>query len=247
MRLTGWKKVFPGDHIEEMRGSFAQNDRYCSKQSSLIEFGERPLHNGQRRDLNDLCVIVKQAAEAGQDLSEVVTEEGNAATFVQFNSGVTKLYNMAITAKLRRIDKNFAPDVYYVYGAPGTGKTRWVREQEPEVYDCPSADGYKWKCGYAGHEAVVYDNVTPENLTHPESMLKEIDRYFIQVPIKGGYVGWRPRRIYITSVFKPCQLANLGKFTVEKEFLRRLTHLVNMDEHKGVTIERVQKHTSADP
>jgi hypothetical protein len=33
MKPTGWKKIFPGDHIEQMYGTFEQNDKYCSKQN----------------------------------------------------------------------------------------------------------------------------------------------------------------------------------------------------------------------
>lgn len=42
MRFSQWKKIFPGDHIEPMNGSFAQNDAYCSKEGKLVEFGIRP-------------------------------------------------------------------------------------------------------------------------------------------------------------------------------------------------------------
>lgn len=47
IRLSGWKKVFPGDHIEQMWGTFAQNDAYCSKESQLTTFGEKPMENGK--------------------------------------------------------------------------------------------------------------------------------------------------------------------------------------------------------
>jgi len=47
MKLTGWKKLFPTAHIEHMRGNFSQNEKYCSKEGELSEFGVRP-RQGQR-------------------------------------------------------------------------------------------------------------------------------------------------------------------------------------------------------
>jgi hypothetical protein len=45
MRFGGWKELFPTAHIEKMKGNFAQNEKYCSKEGKLIEFGERPTHS----------------------------------------------------------------------------------------------------------------------------------------------------------------------------------------------------------
>lgn len=228
MRLTGWKKVLPGAHIEEMRGTFAQNDVYCSKSAELIHLGTRPMGNGQRRDLKDLADAVVDAATTGKRLSEVVTEEENRATFVQYHNGITALYRHAVTEKLRRVDKDFAPEVHYIYGAPGSGKTRYVYDQEPGLFRVPDHDGYKWKDGYAGEDAVLYDNMSIKNCTRPEALLQEIDRYFIQVPVKGGYIGWRPKRIYITSVYPMDIFSIEAGFSHPAEFTRRVTHQMSL-------------------
>ena len=35
--LTGWKKLFIGEHIETMRGDFKSNEKHCSKEGQLID------------------------------------------------------------------------------------------------------------------------------------------------------------------------------------------------------------------
>jgi hypothetical protein len=40
IHLSGWKKMFPVAHIEAMRGTFAENDKYCSKEGTLTHLGE---------------------------------------------------------------------------------------------------------------------------------------------------------------------------------------------------------------
>lgn len=228
-RLTAWKKLFPTAHIEQMRGTFAQNDQYCSKQNALTCFGEKPMENGKKRCLETLVNEVISGAEAGKPLHEIVCDTDQQATFVQYHNGISKLHAMKVTNKLARVDKNFAPEVFYVHGEPGSGKTRWVREQDPDVYDVPQDDSYKWKDGYCGQDAVLYDNVSVSNIKSPERLLKEIDRYFIQVQIKGGFTGWRPKRIYITSVYQLEHFAEQVGFSKPSEFIRRITQVKCMD------------------
>jgi hypothetical protein len=55
MKITGWKKNFPGAHIEQMRSDFEHNEKYCSKEGQLIEHGQRP-RQGECTDLQELKV-----------------------------------------------------------------------------------------------------------------------------------------------------------------------------------------------
>lgn len=228
MRLTGWKKVFPGDHIEQMYGTFADSDRYCSKESELITFGEKPMGNGKKRTLVELCSEVTEAAQSGVPISEVVAREHNQATYVQYNNGIEKLYKHVVTEKLRKVDKDFAPEVIYIHGPPGSGKSRYVRENDPDVFMILMDDQYKWKDGYCGQDAVLYENVSLKNIS-PDRFLTEIDRYYCQVSVKGGVIGWRPKRVYITSVYPLELFAQEAGFSAAREFTRRVTRVVRRE------------------
>lgn len=57
--FAGWKAAFPGDHIEEMRGTFAENESYCSKAGALIKLGERPMENGKRRSSEKILALLE--------------------------------------------------------------------------------------------------------------------------------------------------------------------------------------------
>lgn len=224
MRMTGWKKIFPGAHIEVMRGTFAQNDTYCTKADTLKEYGVRPLHNGQRRDLMDVLAMI--AAKPQDPFELALDTPETAATVVQFHSGLTKFASAAYWRSVK--NDTSAPEVIYIHGAPGVGKDRYVRSVESDVWPCPTKDRYKWKDSYFGQEAVLYSNVSLQNFD-PVALLTEIDRYPIRVPVHGGVTPWKPRRIYITSVFGPHVMAR--HFDCPQEFLRRITSVKYLKEY----------------
>jgi len=231
MRLTGWKKVLPaGSHIEKMQGTFSQNEKYCSKQGTFIEFGVRPMENGQRR--GDLIVKELIDENPNRPIMDIYDETSEKAALVY--SRHFEQYREFKRQKTIKGDHG-APEVYYIYGKPGTGKTRFVRDKEPDVYDVP--DGYQWFNGYSGEEAVLFDNFEGP-AKNRSFFLKLIDRYPIQVPTKGGFTWWKPKRIYITSVIAPAEMAQ--NFADVKEFYRRVTVFKRVTERGVHTIDGIQ-------
>ena len=122
------------------------------------------------------------------------------------------------------MSNDVAPEVHFFWGPPGSGKTREVYSLEPDVYKVSPSDKYKWFDGYYGQPAVLFDNITPQNIS-PVDLLIAIDRYYSEMPRKGGFVGWRPQRIYLTTVYPIDVIANGSGFSHPSEFLRRVTHV----------------------
>jgi len=121
-----------------------------------------------------------------------------------------------------------APDVVYIWGSPGCGKDKYVDQHYPINYDVPESDGYKWKDGYNHDSVVVYRNIGPSTIKHKAGFLKELDRRACQVPVKGGFVTWKPDTILMTTIHSPEAMAEI--FDHAQEFLRRITRIVNIDE-----------------
>lgn len=224
MKFATWRKLFEPFHIERMRGSIEDNDAYCSKENSMIHIGEKPMKNGHHRSMLQIKRKL-DAIEPGETVYDIAKDEELFDHMAKI-SRFAKEYAENVRKHQIRGDHS-APDVVYIHGPPGAGKTRYVREREPHVYDVPAGDGYKWKDGYALDAAVLFDNVEPRQIKDYSQFLKEIDRYPIQVPIKGGFVWWKPRRIYITSVCAPSIMKTY--FRDPEEFTRRITSVVRMD------------------
>lgn len=95
-------------------------------------------------------------------------------------------------------------DVQIYWGEPGTGKTRHVYDTYgyDNVYVKPVG---KWWDGYNGEETIVIDDFDPENcheITY-NFYLQLLDRYPMNLEIKGGYTAMRSKRIIFTSNFDP--------------------------------------------
>lgn len=98
--------------------------------------------------------------------------------------------------------RDWAPSVVVYYGRTGAGKTRCVYDNLRSPNDIYVHPGGPWFDGYEGQEIVLFDDYAGSEFKL-QYLLKLLDRYPMQVPIKGGFVSFIPREIYITSNLAP--------------------------------------------
>lgn len=197
MRLPGWKKIFVGDHIEMMRGTFAENDKYCSKESELVTFGLRPMENGKKRTVAEVITSI----ESGERYSKIRRKPEVSETCARFNRFFKEIEQDVRLEQSRAV--GFKKKTVHVYiGAAGCHKTRHVHEQFPDVYTMPD-NSMQWAGSYDGESAVLFDDVGPGDIMSITRFLRYCDGYPIEVPIKGGYRPWVPDHIFFTSNCHP--------------------------------------------
>lgn len=134
--------------------------------------------------------------------------------FVKFHKGFEKL--LLDTSPQNREP----PIVTWIYGPTGTGKTRFVFDNEPLEHLWLASNDLKWFDGYSGQPAVLMDDFRG-NFCSFHSLLRYLDRYPMRVPVKGGFVVWNPLRIYITSSRHPSQIYQVDEDV--NQLLRRIT------------------------
>lgn len=134
-RFSTVKNKFNGPHIEPAKGTSQQNRDYVfkegkwendkKKETNLIdtheEFGECPFdRQGYRSDLEDLYDMIK----SGMTNFEIL--EDNPSYMLQLDKidKVRMVYLQSKFKATRRLDL----EVTYVYGTPGTGKTRSIMD-----------------------------------------------------------------------------------------------------------------------
>lgn len=181
------------------------------------EVGEVP-RAGRRTDLEDLAAIVREHGAAG-------VVDRMPEMLIRFPRGIDRLEREILAARDKPV-----PEVYVLWGDPGSGKSRRVRELAPDVWSVPSSGGdfeWKWFDGYRGQENVVFDDFEPL-YQYLAPMLRWIDRYPVTVPVKGGFVNWVPRRIFITSNAPPDHWFRGASASRREAFFRRVTEITEM-------------------
>lgn len=177
-----------GAHIEKRQGTQEKAIAYCKKTDTRKdgpwEFGT-PKEQGKRNDLLDLALLAK-AGKRKRDAFEEMP-----ATYARYFKNYEHIQSLYQPERP-------SVQVTLLVGPPGTGKTRRVREDEPDCWMLPAATPM-WFNGYDGHAAACLDDFAGQ--LPLDLALRLLDRYPVQVPTKGGFVWWTPARVYITSNF----------------------------------------------
>lgn len=180
-------------HCERRRGSREQARDYCMKEESRVEgpweFGEWIVGRGHRSDIAKAVELVREGAD---DLTLV---EEVPETFVRYYRGLDRVRQ----ALLEERSTGFREvKVYVLIGPAGSGKTRSVFKDHPDLYSLPPVEGGKlWFDGYRGQDVLLIDDFY-EEISHAQ-LLRILDGYKMQVPYKGGFTWACWTTVYITS------------------------------------------------
>lgn len=188
-------------HLEVARGSPQANKTYCSKANppgqieksaeDVFEYGILPNGRGHRSDL----VAVAEQVRAGVPLRQIADDD--PASFIRYGNGILR-YRM-----MQRPSRPGPPQIWVFWGPSGSGKTRrcWEFTDAEKIWVHP---GDRWFDGLDSQATpcVLFDDFDG-SWFKLDYLLKLLDRYVFQVPIKGGYTWWCPRTILITSNINP--------------------------------------------
>jgi hypothetical protein len=180
-------------HLEPRRGSQQQAIDYCAKDGDFHEFGDKQ-RPGRRTDLEH----VRAAIDNGATMAEI--SSNHFAIYLQYGKGLQAYRN------LHSSPRKWKSHVRVLWGRTGTGKTRWVYHflGDRALFKYPGTDTTSiWFDGYDGHEVVLFDDFRGDKTMPFDLLLRLLDRYPMDVPIKGGFVSWKPRKIWITSNTAP--------------------------------------------
>lgn len=178
-------------HLEVRKGTSLQASDYCKKDGDFVECGLLSVpKQGKRTDLEE----IKESIDDGADDNMIA--ESHFSQWVIHRRAFTEY------RALRQEKRTWEPTVVVLWGDTGTGKTRHVYAIEDELW--VAADNQlEWFNGYCGQDAVLFDDFVGCKNNKFGFLLRLLDRYPMSVPIKGGFVNWKPKRIYITSNLDP--------------------------------------------
>lgn len=207
--LPGLSRAF----LECRKGSPQQASEYCKKDGNFVEIGEM-CQQGKRKDLDE----VREAVRGGA--SELQLFEDHFSTMVRYGRGIQHYRNL-----LQASGERTPPRIYVIWGPTGVGKSRLARHFG-EVFSLPDTT-LRWWDGYNGQENVLLDDFDGEGVSIA-SFLRYFDRYSVAVPVKGGFVPFKAKTIWITSNACPDDWFPSVPQVKRDAVRRRLTKVVNL-------------------
>lgn len=196
-RLNGVKDLLGnnGVHLETARGTAVQASEYCKKDGDvLVEFGTLGGSQGSRNDLAQVEELVRAGADAGTIAANCF------GPFIKYHRGIER----AISALA--VPRDWRTQVVWFFGPTGSGKTRRAHAESQAL--CGGSVSWiadstlTWFDGYrTNSKGVVLDDF--DGRAPLALLLRIFDRYPMRVPIKGNFLEWNPRIVWVTSNMHP--------------------------------------------
>ena len=206
----------PAVHLEPQKGTPEQASDYCKKDGAIVvNYGTLETDKGKRTDIEEWTKAVRSG------MAEVDLWDEFPTQMTLYGRAYEKLVSLRL--KEQQAEGFTKLEVHYIYGQPGTGKTRLVYEKDPDVYriDHGSGGSVLWFNGYEGQKAVLFDDFRGNvKLAY---MLQLLDGYKMQLQVKGGYTYKLWERVYITSNVAPDMVYHGVDDASRRAFLRRIT------------------------
>jgi len=220
-RMGGVSKLFPGAHLEVARGTGEQNKQYCTKTDSRApgaspqEFGRCP-KSGDRTDLKEIARVVWSGV-SNFELAEQCPD-----AILRYPTGIKEL---RLTRMAARKDLRPPLEVEVKYGPTGTGKTYSAMEENPGAFLWyPTVP--EWWDGYDQEKTLVIDEYHHQlPLTR---LLRVLDRYQLQLPIKGSHTYAQWTKVVLTSNVHPREWYPNCREDQRLALMRRITKVTEM-------------------
>lgn len=211
-RLSALKKLHSRAHWEPAISS--DPFTYCCKDGSVVEINHDSREQGKRNDLVELCKYMKEAKRTKREIAE-----NHPTAVIKYGVGIQRLMQWQLEPRTE------PPEVYWYWGKTGAGKTREVHEKEKDLW--ANSKNLDWFDGYIGQEAALFDDLRAKTCEF-EWLLRLTDRYPLSVPVKGGFVEWVPKRVYITCDRTPQQIYSEEGGRID-QLIRRITLIKEFD------------------
>lgn len=210
------KKLIPRAYFAVAKGNTEQNKAYCSKPGG-VNFFEKGIHTNQGKR-NDINHVANEIAK-GTSMDEIAQE--NPVAYIRYHRGFKELASTYVGKR------DFKTDVFWYWGATGTGKSYSAHQQAPDSYY--KMGGNKWWDGYTGQSDVIIDDFRGDLCPFHE-LLRLFDRYPHRVEYKGGSINFIARRIFVTCN-KPPEAVYQGRTEEDiGQLLRRITEVKHFDQ-----------------
>jgi len=199
-RMSTLKNINKHCHWEQRKGTRIEAIKYCMKESTRCE-GCLPVVIGQlpELDLEDAkakkektSLLVKRLIDEGKQDIDIANE--CFGYYMQTFRGIAQ-YRLLLST-----ERDFKTHVTVIVGPTGTGKSSWCAKYLKDPFWKTRGE---WWDGYRNQGVVIMDEFY--GWIKYDEFLRLLDRYPYRVQIKGGYVQFNSKMIFITSNKMPVE------------------------------------------
>lgn len=189
LRFNSLKALLPKKmSFHPRNGNQMQAMLYTHEEGKFEEHGVLD-KQGMRNDLKGVHDLLKKK----RPMTEII--DTYPASFFRYHNGIEKAQRYMVPPR------EWPTEVYVYWGKTGAGKSRSAREAAGSDAWIRTTKHKDWFDGYVGQENVVFEEFRG-NIEFGY-LLELTDRYSMQVPVKGGFVNWCPKKMWITSSKHP--------------------------------------------
>lgn len=217
--LNTVRQMFPRVHAEPRRGTRDQAREYCLKSETAVpgsrfEYGD--FEAGGQGSRTDIKAVTKFLSDGHTPREAVIAFPLFAAQYPRF----IQTYCNALCEP-----RHWKTKVFVFVGPTGAGKTRLAHTLWPKLYSKPpGANAGCWFDNYSSERTVLIDDFRGKDMPF-EFLLQLLDRFRLQVPVKGSHVEFVPHIICITSNEHPKDWYFRDDPDKLAPMLRRIDHL----------------------
>lgn len=211
------KKIIPRAHLEKAVGTNRENYMYCSKQD------KNPFEKGTLPDDKHTKVNLKKELKRDPINGQKIAAAKRICYGIELEQEMFKEIRLDMLSK---------PEIIYIYGASGSGKTYWAIKDSLLHYGRKETSLLRFdKSGFAHcnnpqADSLVWMEFRPSCLD-AATFLELTDGYGCHLNVKHGGMYIRPKAIYICSILPPDQIY---KEEINTQFQRRITRFVDKDK-----------------
>lgn len=181
-----------GAHVKPMRGSFQQNEAYCSKEGSFTKLGDEP-KQGCRGDIDETAKMILDSELTSDEVCAI-----NPAFHHQYGRTFDRLETIALRKKFRT---EMTEGIWY-WGATGVGKSHKVfHDYNPATHYVKDLET-EWWDGYTGQEIVIFNEFRSQFKF--SFLLSLMDKWPLDVKVRNKEsVPFLAKKLLFTSCDKP--------------------------------------------
>lgn len=216
-RFAGMQKLHPRAHWEPAKDIEAATN-YCMKDKDyFIKDNRNP---GFRTDIQAVLDLIEEK----KTLREIAVE--CPREIIKYHNGIQKLLT------LYQEPRNDKPQVYWLYGPTGTGKTRYVydRHKNESIWTCMN-DLKNWE-GYEQQDVILLDDFRKNYCTFGQ-LLRYLDRYPLLCNIKYGSGQINSKYMYITCPYHPQDVYETREDV--NQLIRRIDKIIEFPLQQNVS------------